>query len=205
MLTYRNTWKRVLDLSIGLPALLLLLPGLLLLSLALSFYLRGNPFFIQARPGRREKIFRLYKFRTMNNRRDAEGVLLPDEERLGRWGSIVRKYSLDELPQLFNVVKGDMSLIGPRPLLIAYLPLYTPQQKRRHDVKPGITGWAQVNGRNAVSWEEKFLLDVWYVDQLSPALDWKILKLTVSNLLAPRGISHQGHATMPLFKGSNES
>lgn len=205
MLTYRNTWKRVLDLSIGLPALLLLLPGLLLLSLALSFYLKGNPFFIQARPGRRGKIFRLYKFRTMNNRRDAEGVLLPDEERLGRWGSILRKYSLDELPQLFNVVKGDMSLIGPRPLLTAYLPLYTPQQKRRHDVKPGITGWAQVNGRNAVSWEEKFLLDVWYVDQLSPALDWKIFKLTVSNLLAPRGVSHQGHVTMPLFKGSNES
>jgi lipopolysaccharide/colanic/teichoic acid biosynthesis glycosyltransferase len=171
----------------------------------LTFYLGGNPFFLQARPGRGGRIFRLCKFRTMNNRRDAEGKLLPDEERLGRWGSMMRKYSLDELPQLLNVVKGDMSLIGPRPLLIAYLPLYTDEQRRRHEVRPGITGWAQVNGRNAISWDEKFKLDVWYVDQLSPSLDRKILRLTIRKLLAPEGVRHQGHATMPVFKGSNQS
>lgn len=205
MLTYRDTWKRVLDFCISLLALVLLLPLLLLLSATLAIYLRGNPFFIQARPGRHEKIFRLYKFRTMSNQRDAKGDLLPDEDRLGRWGAIMRKFSLDELPQLFNVVKGDMSIIGPRPLLITYLPLYTTGQQRRHAVRPGITGWAQVNGRNAISWEEKFLLDVWYVDQLSAALDWKIIRLTIGKLLNPYGVRHQGHATMPVFKGSNES
>jgi lipopolysaccharide/colanic/teichoic acid biosynthesis glycosyltransferase len=204
MLTYRNTWKRVIDLCVCLPALLLLLPVMILTGLLVAAGLRGNPLFLQARPGRGEKIFMLVKFRTMSNKRDANGVLLPDAERLFRWGRMMRKYSLDELPQLFNVVKGDMSLIGPRPLLIAYLPLYTPEQKRRHLVRPGITGWAQVNGRNAISWNDKFLLDVWYVDQLSPALDWKIFRLTLRKLLAPNGISHHGHATMPVFKGGND-
>lgn len=204
MLTYRNTWKRVFDLCTSLPALILVLPLLLVISIILALYLGGNPFFIQARPGKRERVFRLYKFRTMNNRRDEEGRLLPDEERLGRLGSMLRKYSLDELPQLFNVVKGDMSLIGPRPLLIAYLPLYTAEQRRRHDVRPGITGWAQVNGRNAITWDEKFKLDLWYVDQLSPALDWKIIRLTIRKLITSEGVQHQGHATMPVFKGSNE-
>ncbi|WP_127127394.1 sugar transferase [Pseudoflavitalea rhizosphaerae] len=204
MFTYRNTWKRVLDLAVSLPAFLLLLPVLLLLSLWLAIYWKGNPFFIQSRPGRNEKIFRLYKFRTMSNRKNAEGVLLPDEDRLLPLGALMRKYSLDELPQLINVVKGDMSLIGPRPLLIAYLPLYTKEQKRRHEVRPGITGWAQVNGRNAINWDEKFLLDVKYVEQLSAALDWKIFKLTIRKLLHPGGVSHRGHATMPVFKGNNE-
>lgn len=205
MLTYRNTWKRLVDLCTCVPALLLLLPVLLVLAGVLAVYLRGNPLFIQTRPGKGGSVFRLFKFRTMSNRKDAEGMLLPDEARLGRLGAMLRKWSLDELPQLFNVVKGDMSLIGPRPLLIAYLPLYTADQLRRHEVRPGITGWAQVNGRNAIDWEEKFMLDVWYVDQLSAALDWKIVRLTIRKLLVPQGVRHQGHATMPVFKGSNES
>lgn len=205
MLSYRHTWKRIIDLSISLLLILLLLPLLLLLSLILGISLRGNPFFIQARPGRREKIFRLYKFRTMNSAVNAEGVLLPDEDRLTRLGSAVRKYSLDELPQLFNVIKGDMSLIGPRPLLVQYLPLYTPEQRRRHEVRPGITGWAQVNGRNEINWNDKFKLDVWYVDRLSARLDWKICRLTVRKLWRPRGVSHRGYATMPMFKGNPDS
>jgi lipopolysaccharide/colanic/teichoic acid biosynthesis glycosyltransferase len=162
----------------------------------------GYPFFVQRRPGKSEKIFRLIKFRTMTNKRNSDGNLLPDEQRLTPFGNMIRKTSLDEIPQLINVIKGDMSLIGPRPLLVEYLPLYSTVQKRRHEVRPGITGWAQVNGRNAISWEKKFELDVWYVDHISPGLDVRILLLTIKKVIKPEGISQQGHATMPAFKGA---
>jgi len=159
-------------------------------------------FFRQQRPGFNARPFILYKLRTMNNSLYLYGEQLPDAERLTKVGSIIRKLSLDELPQLFNVIKGDMSLVGPRPLLMEYLPLYNEEQKRRHDVKPGITGWAQVNGRNAISWEEKFNLDVWYVDNISFMLDMKILFLTVLKVFRREGISAQGQATMEKFKGN---
>ena len=160
-----------------------------------------NLFFYQLRPGKGERIFKIIKFKTMNDRRDANGELLPDAERLTKIGAFVRKTSLDEIPQLLNVLKGDMSVIGPRPLLPQYLPLYNETQKRRHEVKPGITGWAQVNGRNAISWERKFELDVWYVDHLSFVLDLKILLLTVKKVFIREGISQEGQATMEAFRG----
>jgi lipopolysaccharide/colanic/teichoic acid biosynthesis glycosyltransferase len=163
---------------------------------------KGGVFFTQQRPGKDEVVFKLLKFKTMNDQRDAKGDLLPDAERLTAIGKFIRKTSLDELPQLWNVLKGDMSLVGPRPLLVQYLPLYTDEQKRRHLVKPGITGWAQVNGRNAISWEEKFKLDVWYVDNVSFFLDVKILFLTIKKVFVREGISAQGHATMDFFKGN---
>jgi len=163
----------------------------------------GSPvLFRQVRPGLHRKPFVMYKFRTMRDLRDTEGRLLPDEMRLTRVGHILRATSLDELPELFNVLKGEMSLVGPRPLLMEYLELYTPEQARRHEVKPGITGWAQVNGRNAITWEEKFKLDVWYVDNWSLGLDLKILALTLIKVLKREGISADGHATMPEFRGS---
>ena len=162
----------------------------------------GKPFFFQRRPGETGKIFKIIKFKTMNGSTDALGNLLPDSQRLTKVGSLVRKSSLDEIPQLLNVLKGDMSLVGPRPLLIEYLPLYNDNQKRRHEVKPGITGWAQVNGRNAISWEEKFKLDVWYVDNQSFWLDMKILWLTIRKVLVREGINQDGQATMEPFKGS---
>lgn len=160
-------------------------------------------FFMQYRPGRNEKIFRLIKFKTMNNKCDASGNILPDAERLTSIGRFIRKTSLDELPQLINVLKGDMSLVGPRPLLVEYLPLYNEQQKRRHEVKPGITGWAQVNGRNAISWQEKFDLDVWYVDHCSFGLDMKILWLTILKVFKREGINQAGQATVEKFNGHN--
>lgn len=165
----------------------------------------GSPIiFKQQRPGLHGKPFYLYKFRTMTDERDEKGELFPDHVRLTPFGQFLRKYSLDELPQLFNVLKGDISLVGPRPLLMEYLELYTPEQARRHEVKPGITGWAQVNGRNAISWEEKFKLDVWYVDHQSFWLDLKILFLTVLKVLRSEGISQQGHVTMEKFTGMKE-
>jgi len=160
-------------------------------------------FFMQYRPGRNEKIFRLIKFKTMNNKCDASGNILPDAERLTSIGRFIRKNSLDELPQLINVLKGDMSLVGPRPLLVEYLPLYNEQQKRRHEVKPGITGWAQVNGRNTISWQEKFDLDVWYVDHCSFGLDMKILWLTILKVFKREGINQAGQATVEKFNGHN--
>jgi lipopolysaccharide/colanic/teichoic acid biosynthesis glycosyltransferase len=160
-------------------------------------------FFMQYRPGRNEKIFRLIKFKTMNNKCDASGNILPDAERLTSIGRFIRKTSLDELPQLINVLKGDMSLVGPRPLLVEYLPLYNEHQKRRHEVKPGITGWAQVNGRNAISWQEKFDLDVWYVDHCSFSLDMKILWLTILKVFKREGINQAGQATVEKFNGHN--
>lgn len=160
-------------------------------------------FFTQQRPGLNGKPFTIYKFRTMSDERDAQGNLLPDEQRLTRLGSFLRKTSLDELPELFNVLKGDMSLVGPRPLLMEYLPLYTPEQMRRHEVKPGITGWAQVNGRNHLSWEDKFKMDVWYVDHLSFWLDIRILLITLWKVIKREGISQDGHATAEKFRGSS--
>jgi lipopolysaccharide/colanic/teichoic acid biosynthesis glycosyltransferase len=200
---YRNYLKRLFDIVFSLAALCLLLPVFLLLLVLLSLANQGHPFFFQRRPGKEGRIFLLVKFKTMNDRRDQNGHLLPDEKRLTPIGRFMRKTSLDEIPQLINVVKGDMSLIGPRPLLVEYLPLYSAFQNRRHEVRPGITGWAQVNGRNALSWEQKFDLDVWYVDHLNWKLDAKILLLTLKKVLKTEGINQDGHATMPYFRGAN--
>lgn len=171
-------------------------------SIALAIANDGKAFFFQKRPGKNDRIFCIIKFKTMNENKDAFGNLLPDSQRLTKVGSIVRKSSLDEIPQLINVLMGDMSLVGPRPLLLEYLTLYNDDQKRRHEVKPGITGWAQVNGRNAISWEEKFKLDVWYVDNQSFWLDMKILWLTIRKVLVREGINQDGQATMEPFKGN---
>ena len=201
MKLYRNYLKRVFDFIVSLLALCVLMPVFLVTALVLSFSNNGKPFFFQRRPGKNEKVFLLVKFKTMNDLRDANGELLPDEKRITRFGKFVRKSSLDEIPQLFNVLKGDMSLIGPRPLLVEYLPRYNDRQKRRHDVRPGITGWAQVNGRNAISWEQKFEFDVWYVENVNFILDMKIIALTLKKTVKSEGISQEGHATMPVFKG----
>jgi len=200
---YKNYLKRILDFFASLIGLLLLSPIFILVTIALFFANQGKPFFFQKRPGRNEKIFSIIKFKSMNDKKDKNGNLLPDGDRLTRVGSFVRKTSLDEIPQLLNVLKGDMSLIGPRPLLIQYLPLYNDTQKKRHNVRPGITGWAQVNGRNAISWQQKFEYDVWYVDNLSFLLDIKILFLTIKKVFVREGISQEGEATMEVFKGNN--
>ncbi|PKP46262.1 MAG: lipid carrier--UDP-N-acetylgalactosaminyltransferase [Bacteroidetes bacterium HGW-Bacteroidetes-11] len=199
---YPNIIKPTFDKLISFIGLLILLPILLILMLLLSIANSGNPFFTQLRPGRHGRIFRVIKFKTMNDRHDAQGELLPDAERLTPVGGFVRKTSLDEIPQLINVLKGDMSLIGPRPLLVQYLPLYNNFQKRRHEVKPGITGWAQVNGRNAISWEQKFEYDVWYVDHISFKTDFKILLKTIQKVFKGEGISQEGQATAEAFRGS---
>ncbi len=201
---YRRYLKRLFDFSAASAALIVLSPVIAATWVALTVANgRSGAFFKQHRPGYRGRVFTIYKFRTMNERRDSAGTLLPDADRLTRIGRIGRSASLDELPQLWNVVCGEMSLVGPRPLLINYLPLYSDEQRRRHDVVPGITGWAQVNGRNAISWTEKFRLDCWYVDHLSFALDLKILFMTVSKVFAREGINQQGRATMDLFDGTN--
>jgi sugar transferase EpsL len=194
--------KRLLDIVGALLMLILLFPVLLAIAILIKIKLGSPVIFKQQRAGLHGKPFYLYKFRTMTDERDENGELLPDHLRLTPFGQFLRKYSLDELPQLFNVLKGDISLVGPRPLLMEYLELYTPEQARRHEVKPGITGWAQVNGRNAISWEEKFELDVWYVDHQSFWLDLKILFLTVIKVLKSEGISHEGHVTMEKFTGA---
>jgi lipopolysaccharide/colanic/teichoic acid biosynthesis glycosyltransferase len=200
---YRFFFKRVLDFVFSLIALVCLSPILLLVTAWLHFANRGaGAFFTQERPGKDGRIFKIIKFKTMADERDAAGRLLPDEQRLTRVGRFVRSTSLDELPQLLNVLKGDMSLIGPRPLLVQYLPLYSREQARRHEVRPGITGWAQVHGRNAISWQQKFVLDVWYVDHLTLATDLHILWLTVAKVLRRDGISEAGHATMEAFRGN---
>lgn len=196
--------KRSFDFLVSAVSLIALTPLLLLVALSLYACMGTPVFFVQERPGLRGRPFRVYKFRTMSNECDASGRLLSDEERLTSFGSLLRKLSIDELPQLFNVVMGDMSIVGPRPLLMEYLPLYTAEQMRRHEVRPGITGWAQVNGRNALSWEERFRLDVWYVDHRSFWLDMKILLLTVKKVLVREGISAAGEATMAKFTGSRE-
>jgi len=196
--------KRFLDVCVAALAIVVLALPLLVLATIVAATLGRPVLFVQTRPGLRGRPFRMVKFRTMLDRRDATGNLLPDGERLTRVGRFLRSTSLDELPELWNVLVGDMSLVGPRPLLMEYLPLYSPVQARRQDVRPGMTGWAQVNGRNSLSWEERFALDVWYVENQSMALDLKILWLTVSRVLARDGISARGAATMPRFTGSHD-
>ena len=204
MKIYANCLKRVLDFVIALCAFTVSLIILIPVSIILYFANKGaGVFFLQPRPGRNGKIFKVIKFKTMTDEKDAEGNLLPDEVRLTPMGKFVRSTSIDELPQLINVIKGDMALIGPRPLLVQYLPLYSPQQARRHEVRPGITGWAQVNGRNSISWKQKFEYDVWYVDNLSFLLDLKIIFLTIKKVFVREGISHEGMATMEPFNGHN--
>ena len=201
---YKHCLKRVFDFLFALVALLVLCPVLLLITVGLHVANKGaGAFFFQERPGRYGKLFRVIKFKTMTDERDAQGNLLPDAERLTRIGKIVRSLSIDELPQLVNVLKGDMALIGPRPLLPQYLPLYSKEQARRHEVRPGITGWAQVHGRNAISWTKKFELDVWYVDHCSFLLDVKIFFLTIKKVIVREGISQEGQATMEYFNGKN--
>lgn len=199
---YRNLFKQLFDRLIATISFLLLSPIFLFVCLGLLIANRGAVFFLQKRPGRNNQIFHVIKFKTMNDRRNSRGELLSDAERLTKLGRFIRKTSLDEIPQLLNVIKGDMSLVGPRPLLVEYLPLYNKVQARRHEVKPGITGWAQVNGRNAISWEQKFEYDVWYVDNLSFILDIKILWMTVLKVFKSEGINAAGSATMEKFKGS---
>ena len=200
---YKSFFKRILDFTLALTGLIVLSPIFLLLWLLLVVANKGaGAFFTQARPGKDERIFRVVKFKTMTDKRDSEGNLLPDAQRLTKIGKLVRSTSLDEIPQLINVLKGDMSLIGPRPLLVQYLPLYNEEQKRRHEIRPGITGWAQINGRNAISWEEKFEYDVWYVDHMSIRLDIKIVFRTIKNVLIREGINSDTSATMEAFKGN---
>ncbi len=196
--------KRIIDLLLSFSALVVLSPLLLILAVIIRFRLGSPVLFRQTRPGLNARPFALVKFRTMTDSKDEKGKLLPDSERLPPLGRILRATSLDELPELWNVLKGDMSLVGPRPLLMEYLDLYTAEQSRRHDVRPGITGWAQVNGRNALSWEEKFALDIWYVDNRSLWLDVKILMMTLLKVIKREGVSQKGHATMEPFRGTRE-
>ena len=201
---YKNCIKRVLGFSIALFALICLSPLLLVVTIWLHFANKGaGAFFFQERPGKDGKIFKIIKYKTMTDERDANGKLLPDSKRLTRVGRFVRSTSIDELPQLFNVLKGDMAIIGPRPLLVQYLPLYSPEQARRHEVRPGITGWAQCHGRNTLSWQDKFKLDVWYVDHCSFLTDVKVILTTIKKVIVRDGISQNGQATMESFNGNN--
>ena len=200
---YKNFIKPVIDFVLALVGFLFLSPVFVLVMIGLFFANDGKPFFFQLRPGKNGKIFKIIKFKTMTDKKDENGNLLPDADRLTKIGSFVRKTSLDEIPQLLNVIKGDMALVGPRPLLPQYLELYNDFQRRRNEVKPGITGWAQVNGRNSISWEKKFEYDVWYVDNVSFLLDIKILIMTVLKVVKSEGINEQGQATSNEFKGNN--
>jgi lipopolysaccharide/colanic/teichoic acid biosynthesis glycosyltransferase len=200
----QSVLKRTIDFALALAALVSVSPLILLLALVIRFKLGSPILFTQARPGLNGQVFHLFKFRTMTDERDAAGVLLPDGERLTHFGRWLRATSLDEVPTLWNIICGDMSLVGPRPLLVDYLPLYSKEQARRHEVRPGLTGWAQVNGRNALSWKEKFALDIWYVDHQSTALDLKIIWMTVGKVLKREGISATNDATMPRFTGEDE-
>jgi lipopolysaccharide/colanic/teichoic acid biosynthesis glycosyltransferase len=202
---YQHIIKPTGDIFVATIAFIILLPVFIIVVAMLSVANSGKPFFTQRRPGKGGKIFRVIKFKTMNDRRDASGELLPDAVRLTPIGKFVRKTSLDEIPQLLNVIKGDMSIIGPRPLLEEYLPLYNETQKRRHNIKPGITGWAQVNGRNAISWKQKFEYDVWYVDNISFPLDLRIIFMTIRNVLKSEGISSATSATMEKFTGKENN
>lgn len=201
---YRKYFKRIIDFFLSLLVLICLSPILLVVTIWLHFANKGaGAFFLQERPGKGAKIFKIIKFKTMTDERDADGNLLPDEVRLTKVGRFVRSTSIDELPQLINVLKGDMALIGPRPLLVQYLPLYSKEQARRHEVRPGITGWAQCHGRNAISWTEKFALDVWYVDHCTFKTDLKVIFTTINKVLRRADISHDGSATMEAFNGNN--
>ncbi|SKB93264.1 sugar transferase [Daejeonella lutea] len=199
---YRRYFKRGVDLLVSITVIIVLLPIFVLVTGVLAIALRGNPFFIQPRPGLNSKVFRIIKFRTMRNTFDNHGKLLPDDERLFKLGKLIRRCSLDEIPQLINVVIGDMSLIGPRPLLVEYLHLYSADQNRRHLVRPGITGWAQVNGRNAITWTEKFDCDIWYVDHISLGLDFKIVLLTMMKVFKGADVNQSGHVTTEKFGGN---
>lgn len=199
---YRNVLKPIFDFFLALALMIALSPIFLLLIVLLYLFNEKNVFFFQERPGKNERVFRIIKFKTMTDQKDEFGNLLPDELRLTKMGKFVRKTSLDELPQLINVLKGDMSFIGPRPLLVSYLPLYSDEQKKRHLIKPGITGWAQVNGRNALTWQQKFIYDVYYVKHLSFALDLKIFLLTIKKVVKSEGINSAGQATTVSFKGN---
>src|SRR5690554_3545524 len=199
---YKNYFKRIFDFLAALFGLLILSPIFIIVTVALFFANQGKPFFLQVRPGKNEHFFTIIKFKSMNDKKDANGRLLPDAQRLTPVGAFVRKTSLDEIPQLLNVLKGYMSFVGPRPLLPEYLALYNETQKKRHNVKPGITGWAQVNGRNAISWNKKFEYDVWYVENLSFALDIKIFFLTIKKVFVREGISQEGQATAERFVGN---
>lgn len=199
---YQIIIKKLIDFSCSLILLLILSPIIILITFALLFANRGKPFFFQTRPGKHGKLFNIIKFKTMNDKKDNSGNLLSDEIRLTKIGKFVRKTSIDELPQLINVLMGDMSLVGPRPLLVQYLPLYNDFQLRRHFVKPGMTGWAQINGRNAISWEQKFEYDVWYVDNLSLKLDIKIVLLTIKKVVVSEGVSSKDNITMDEFLGN---
>ena len=201
---YKRLGKRVLDLSLAVPALVALAPVGAVIGAVARAKLGSPVLFRQERPGRDGETFELIKLRTMSDARDADGALLPDDQRLTAFGALLRRMSIDELPTLWNVIRGDMSLVGPRPLLMQYLDRYTPEQRRRHEVAPGITGWAQVNGRNAITWGEKFELDVWYVENVSLRTDLAILLRTATQVLGQRGISAEGHATMPEFMGSDD-
>ncbi|MFY0483144.1 sugar transferase [Flavobacterium sp. PLA-1-15] len=198
---YKNIFKRLFDFILSLSGFIIILPVFLIVLIGLYFANQGKPFFIQPRPGKNTVIFKIIKFKTMNDKKDSDGNLLSDAERLTPIGKFVRKTSLDEIPQLINVIKGDMSLIGPRPLLTQYVSLYSDFQNRRHEVKPGITGWAQVNGRNAISWDKKFELDVWYVDNISFLLDVKILFKTIQKVVKSEGINAVDAATIEPFNG----
>jgi len=200
---YKFFFKRVIDFLIALVGLILLSPVFIIVMVLLYFANQGKPFFLQARPGLNEKIFNIIKFKTMNDKKDGQGNYLPDSERLTRVGSFIRQTSLDELPQLINVLKGDMAIIGPRPLLPQYLSLYNKSQRRRHNIRPGITGWAQVNGRNAISWTMKFELDVWYIDNVSFATDCKVMFLTLKKVIKKEGINQADQATVEAFTGNN--
>ena len=202
---YAKYLKRYLDFWIALIALIILSPVLLVLTVIGAVKMKGNPFFTQERPGLHEKIFKLIKFRTMTNEKDKNGNLLPDEKRLTSYGKFLRSTSLDELPELINILKGDMAIIGPRPLLVRYLPRYNKEQHHRHDVRPGLTGYAQVNGRNALTWEKKFKLDVWYVKNISMMLDIKIFISTIKAVLRHEGISGEGSETMTEFMGNEKA
>ena len=201
---YKHFFKRFFDFWISLIVLIIISPILLVVTIWLHFANKGaGALFFQERPGKNGKIFKVIKYKTMTDEWDAEGNLLPDEVRLTKVGKFVRSTSIDELPQLINVLKGDMALIGPRPLLVQYLPLYSPEQARRHEVRPGISGWAQCHGRNAISWTEKFKLDVWYVDHVSLMTDLKVIWITIMKVLKRDGISQEGNATMEAFNGNN--
>ena len=202
---YEKYIKGLLDFTLSILALIILSPVLLVTALLVRIKLGSPIIFHQERPGKSEKIFRLYKFRSMTDECDENGNLLPDNERLTRFGKILRSTSLDELPELWNILRGDMSIVGPRPLLVKYLPLYNEEQRHRHDVRPGLTGWAQANGRNAISWEEKFKLDVWYVQHISFLVDVKVIFMTVKKVFCRDGISSETSVTMEEFSGTKES
>ncbi|WNH10238.1 sugar transferase [Thalassobellus suaedae] len=200
---YKFFFKRFLDFCLAIIGFIILFPIFIIITIYLFFSNKGKPFFFQKRPGKNEKIFSIIKFKSMNDKKDNDGNLLPFDKRITKVGAFIRKYSLDEIPQLINVIKGDMSLIGPRPLLIEYLSLYNDEQKKRHLVKPGITGWAQVNGRNTISWKKKFELDTWYVENISLVLDIKIFILTIKKVIKKEGVNSSEHLNAEYFNGYN--